>query len=59
MDITLQLMNVDDKSLLIRLMELYNYEFSIFSNDDINEYGFYGYTVKKKVRSVLENFLSC
>ena len=43
MDITLQLMSVDDKSLLMRLMELYNYEFSIYSNDDINEYGYYGY----------------
>lgn len=43
MDITLQLMSVDEKSLLIRLMELYNYEFSVFSGDDINEYGYYGY----------------
>ena len=42
-DVTLQLMSVDEKSLLIRLMELYNYEFSQFSNDDINEYGYYGY----------------
>lgn len=24
-------------------MELYNYEFSVFSNDDISEYGYYGY----------------
>ena len=43
MDITLQLMSVDEKHLLIRLMELYNYEFSVYSNDDINEYGYYGY----------------
>ncbi len=43
MDITLHLMSVDEKPLLIRLMELYSYEFSAFSNDDINEYGFYGY----------------
>lgn len=43
MDVTLQLMSVDDKSLLIRLMELYHYEFSIYSNDDINEHGYYGY----------------
>lgn len=27
----------------MRLMELYNYEFSVFSNDDISEYGYYGY----------------
>ena len=43
MDITLHLMSVDEKTLLIRLMELYKYEFSAFSNDDINEYGYYGY----------------
>ena len=42
-DVTLQLMSVDEKSLLIRLMELFNYEFSQYSNDDINEYGYYGY----------------
>lgn len=43
MDITLHLMSVDEKSLLIRLMELYNYEFTAFSNNDVNEYGYYGY----------------
>ena len=43
MDIALHLMPVDEKALLVRLMELYNYEFSAFSNDDINEYGYYGY----------------
>ena len=43
MNITLHLMSIDEKTLLIRLMELYNYEFSAFSNDDINEYGYYGY----------------
>lgn len=43
MNITLQLMKVEEKSLLIQLMELYNYEFSIYSDEDINEYGYYGY----------------
>lgn len=43
MEITLQLMGADEKLLLIRLMELYIYEFSIYSNEDINEYGYYGY----------------
>lgn len=43
MEITLQLMGIDDKSLLIRLMELYNYEFTAYSDKDINEYGYYGY----------------
>lgn len=43
MKITLHLMKVEEKSLLIQLMELYHYEFSVYSNDDINEYGYYGY----------------
>lgn len=43
MEITLQLMSIDDKSLLIRLIELYNYEFTAYSDKDINEYGYYGY----------------
>lgn len=43
MDVSMQLMSVEEKPLLIRLMELYNYEFSAFSNDDVSEYGFYGY----------------
>ena len=43
MDITLHLMPVEEKALLVRLMELYNYEFSAFSHDDISEYGYYGY----------------
>ena len=63
MNITLQLMSVDDKSLLIQLMELYNYEFSIYSNDDINEYGYYGHDhilfdcnrrLEKQVESISE-----
>lgn len=43
MDITLHLMPVEEKMLLVRLMELYEYEFSAYSHDDINEYGYYGY----------------
>lgn len=43
MDIKLQLMKIEEKPLLIQLMELYNYEFSVYSNDDISEYGYYGY----------------
>lgn len=43
MNISLQLMKVEEKSLLIQLMELYNYEFTAYSDDDINEYGYYGY----------------
>ena len=41
--ISLHLMCIDDKSLLVRLLELYNYEFTAYDNADINEYGYYGY----------------
>lgn len=43
MDVTLRLMTVEDKPLLIRLMELYRYETSALTDDDINEHGCYGY----------------
>ena len=36
-------MRVDEKVLLARFMELYSYEFSAYTGDDINEYGCYGY----------------
>ena len=39
MKITLQLMRVEDKPLLVRLLELYNYEFTAYDNSDINESG--------------------
>lgn len=43
MEIQLHLMSVEEKSLLIQLMELYNYEFTVYNNADINEFGYYGY----------------
>lgn len=43
MTIELELLRYEDKSLLVRLMELYNYEFTQFDHADINEYGYYGY----------------
>lgn len=33
----------EQKSVLVQMMELYNYDFSEFSGDDINEYGYFGY----------------
>jgi predicted acetyltransferase len=42
-NITLELMRVEQKSLLIQLMELHNYEFSVYEDAEINEYGYYGY----------------
>lgn len=43
MEIRLELMCVEQKSLLVQLMELYMHEFSVYENIDINEYGYYGY----------------
>ena len=43
MEPTLHLMTVDEKPLLVRLMELYLYEFSQYSGDDVSEFGTYGY----------------
>ena len=37
MNIELILMKEEDKSLLVRLMELYNYEFTRYDDEDINE----------------------
>lgn len=33
----------EQKSVFVQMMELYNYDFSEFSDDDINEYGYFGY----------------
>ena len=43
MDIKLELLKEVDKPLLVRLMELYNYEFTQYDDADISEYGYYGY----------------
>lgn len=44
MKIKVEPISVEQKSVLMQVMELYNYDFSIFSNKDINEYGYYGYS---------------
>ena len=43
MKIELQLMKIEEKALLVRLMELYNYEFTAYNDADINEFGYFGY----------------
>lgn len=43
MNIELQLMKVEEKALLVRLMELYNYEFTAYDDADINDFGYFGY----------------
>ena len=43
MDIRVEPILYEQKSVFIQMLELYNYDFSEFSNDDINEYGYFGY----------------
>ncbi len=43
MDISIEPILYEQKSVFIQMLELYNYDFSEFSNDDINEYGYFGY----------------
>ncbi len=44
MNITLEPIQIEQKSVFIQMMELYLYDFSAFSDDDINEYGYFGYS---------------
>ncbi len=37
-------MQIEQKSVLVQLMELYMYDFSLYSDEDINEYGYFGYS---------------
>lgn len=43
MDIELQKASINQKSVLRNLLELYNYEFTEFEPDDVDEHGLYGY----------------
>lgn len=44
MNISIEPILIEQKSVFIQMMELYNYDFSEFSDDDINEYGYFGYS---------------
>lgn len=35
---------IEQKSVLVQLMELYMYDFSLYSDEDVNEYGYFGYS---------------
>ncbi|WP_223280083.1 GNAT family N-acetyltransferase [Nostoc sp. PA-18-2419] len=35
--------SIDDKPLIQQMMELYQYDFSEFENQDLNEHGYFGY----------------
>lgn len=43
MDISIEPILIEQKSVLARMLELYSYDFSEFSDNDINEYGYFGY----------------
>jgi predicted acetyltransferase len=43
MSITIEEVNYEKKSVLRHLIELYNYDFSEFTNDDVNGFGLYDY----------------
>jgi len=43
MDIKLEKSTINQKSILRNLLELYNYDFTEFDPDDVDEHGLYGY----------------
>ena len=43
MNISIEPILIEQKSVFIQMMELLNYDSSEFSDDDIKEYGYYGY----------------
>lgn len=43
MEVTLEPIRIEQKPVLVQMLELYNYDFSAFSGDDISEYGYFGY----------------
>ncbi|WEG12020.1 GNAT family N-acetyltransferase [Pullulanibacillus sp. KACC 23026] len=43
MSITVEQVDYEKKTVLRHLIELYNYDFSEFTNDDVNEFGLYDY----------------
>lgn len=43
MDIHVEPILYEQKSVFIQMLELFQYDFSEFSHDDINEYGYFGY----------------
>lgn len=43
MNISIESILIEQKSVFVQMIELYNYDFSEFSETDINEYGYFGY----------------
>ena len=44
MEIRIEPILREQKSVFMQMMELYMYDFSEFSGEDINEYGYFGYS---------------
>lgn len=44
MNINIEPILLEQKSVFVQMMELYSYDFSEFSDADINEYGYFGYS---------------
>lgn len=44
MNITVEPISIEQKSVLVQMMELFKYDFSEFSDEDLNEYGYFGYS---------------
>ena len=44
MDIRIQPIPIEQKPVLMQMMELYSYDFSEFSGDELSDYGYYGYS---------------
>lgn len=43
MDIKIEPVLIEQKSVLVQMIELYKYDFSLYSDDDLNEHGYFGY----------------
>lgn len=43
MKIDIEPIMIEQKSVFMQMMELFKYDFSEFSDDDLNEYGYFGY----------------
>ena len=44
MGVTIEPILLEQKSVLIQLIELYMYDFSLYSDADLNDYGYFGYS---------------
>lgn len=44
MDVRIEPIMIEQKSVFMQMMELYEYDFSEFSGADLNEYGYFGYS---------------